>query len=244
MPVSNSELHAGGAAFSATNWSLILKTRGDDSRARDALGQLCGIYWYPLYAFLRRSGLTAHDAEDATQSFLTELLGRGALDSVDCGRGKFRSFLLASLRNHLSHARERAAAQKRGGGQVAISFDALDAEQRYALEPADNRSPDKLFDREWALTILARAENRLASEYETAGQRTLFEALRPTLAGSRESARYAALGESLGLSEGAIKVAVHRLRERYRAALRTEVAETVAASADVDAELRHLIAAL
>lgn len=244
MPSQTHLSEPGGAAFSATHWSMVLAARGDDSDARAALEKLCRTYWFPLYAFLRRSGLAPHDAEDATQSFLADLLGRGALEAVDRERGKFRSFLLAALRHHQSHARERAAAQKRGGGLPAISFDALDAEQRYAIEPADELSPDKLFDRQWALTILARAQARLAAEYESAGKAALFEALRPTLTGARESARYTSLGERLGLSEGAVKVAVHRFRERYRASLRAEVAETVGDAAEVDAELRHLIAAL
>jgi RNA polymerase sigma-70 factor (ECF subfamily) len=230
--------------FATTHWSLVLAARGDTSGARVALSRLCSTYWYPLYAFARRMGLSAHDAEDATQGCLAHLLRSDGLANVAREKGRFRSFLLAALKNHLSHERERAAAAKRGGGERLLELDALAAEERYALEPADGLSPDRLFDRRWALTVLDQAQDRLRSEYEGAGKLTLFEALRPTLAGARAGPAYAQIAAELAMSEGAVKVAVHRLRERYRAVLRAIVADTVAAPDDVDAELRHLIEAL
>jgi RNA polymerase sigma-70 factor (ECF subfamily) len=230
--------------FATTHWSVVLAAGGDTSRARIAIARLCGIYWYPLYAFARRMGLTPHDAEDATQGCLAHLVHTDALATVAREKGRFRSFLLAALKNFLSHERERAAALKRGGGERAIELDGLEAEARYALEPADELSPDRLFDRRWALAVLEQAQERLRSEYESAGKVALFDALRPTLGGSRSGIAYAEIAVTLKMSEGAVKVAVHRLRDRYRLVLRSVVADTVAAPADVDAELRHLIEAL
>ena len=247
MPPSTSPTPSPAAdarEFATTHWSLVLAAGGDSPRAQMAVARFCSIYWYPLYAFARRIGLRPPDAEDATQGFLVHLLQTNALATVAREKGRFRSFLLAALKNFLSHERERAAAQKRGGGERAIELDAMAAEARYALEPADNLSPDRLFDRGWALAVLEQAQERLRCEYDAGGKTALFEALRPTLAGARGGPAYTELATTLGMSEGAIKVAVHRLRDRYRAVLRSIVAETVAAPADIDAELRHLIEAL
>jgi len=235
MPPSTSPTPSPAAdarEFATTHWSLVLAAGGDTSRAQLAVARFCSIYWYPLYAFARRIGLRPPDAEDATQGFLVHLLQTNALATVAREKGRFRSFLLAALKNFLSHERERAAAQKRGGGERAIELDAMAAEARYALEPADNLSPDRLFDRGWALAVLEQAQERLRCEYDAGGKTALFEALRPTLAGARAGPAYTELATTLGMSEGAIKVAVHRLRDRYRAALRSIVAETVAAPAD------------
>jgi RNA polymerase sigma-70 factor (ECF subfamily) len=247
MPPSTSphSIPVGGAGeFATTHWSLVLEAGRDNSRAQVALARLCALYWYPLYAFARRTGLTPQDAEDATQSCLAHLVHSHALSTVARDKGRFRSFLLAALKNHLSHERERARAQKRGGGERLVELDAMAAEARYALEPADELSPDRLFDRRWALTVLDQAQQQLRAEYEAAGKENLFEALRPTLAGVRSGPTYSDIAAQLGMSEGAVKVAVHRLRDRYRSVLRSIVADTVAAPADVDAELRHLIGAL
>ena len=235
---------AGDREFATTHWTLVLAARGDTSSARIAVARLCGMYWYPLYAFGRRMGLGPEDAEDATQGCLADLVHRNAFATVAREKGRFRSFLLAALKNHLSHQRERASAQKRGGGQRVVELDAIEAEARYALEPADELSPDRLFDRRWALAVLHQAQERLRSEYKSTGKAALFDALRPTLGGSNSGAAYSEIAAGLGLSEGAVKVAVHRLRDRYRTVLRSVVADTVAAPADVDAELRHLIQAL
>ena len=208
------------------------------------MGELCERYWEPLYAFARRSGVGPEDAEDAVQGLFADLLQRAAIERTDRAKGKFRSFLLASLKNFLSHERERQRAQKRGGGETPISLDLAEAEQRYALEPADELSPDKLYDRRWARVLLERAQARLAADYAAAGQTELFERLRPVLGASRAQVDYAEMAAQLGTTAGALKVAAHRLRERYRAVLREEVAATVSSASDIDAELRHLIEAL
>jgi RNA polymerase sigma-70 factor (ECF subfamily) len=230
--------------FSATHWTLVLAAQGDGSGAHRAIAELCERYWEPLYAFGRRTGLSPQDAEDAVQGLFAELLERAAFGRADRAKGKFRSFLLAAFKNFLSHERERANAEKRGSGIAPVALDARDAEERYALEPADELSPDKLYDRRWARVLLERAQTRLAAEYENAGQAKLFERLRPALGASRAQVDYATMADELGTTVGALKVAAHRLRERYRAALREEVAATVSAAGDIDAELRHLIEAL
>jgi RNA polymerase sigma-70 factor (ECF subfamily) len=189
-------------------------------------------------------GLSPHDAEDATQGFFADLLERAALRRTDRGKGKFRSFLLASFKNFLSHDRERLNARKRGGGVATIALDAVHAEERYALEPVDDLSPDKLYDRRWAHVLLERAQERLAEHYLDAGQEALFAHLRPVLGAARAEVNYASMAETLGMTAGALKVAAHRLRERYRGVLREEIAATVVSPGDIDAELRHLIEAI
>jgi RNA polymerase sigma factor (sigma-70 family) len=221
-----------------------MAARGDGLGAHRAIAELCERYWEPLYAFARRGGLTPEDAEDAVQGFFAEFLGRAAFDRVDRDKGKFRSFLLAAFKNFLSHTRDRENAEKRGGGVAPARLDASEAEERYALEPADELSPDKLYDRRWAHVLLERAQARLAEEYRNAGRAKLFERLRPVLGAARAQVDYAAMSEELGQSAGALKMAAHRLRERYRATLREEVAATVSAAGDIDSELRHLIEAL
>lgn len=214
------------ARFAATRWSLILaaRDRAAPSAARRALDDLLALYWFPLYAYLRRGGLSAHDAQDTTQAFLTSLLERNDLATLSPARGKFRSFLLAALTHFLSNQRDHAAAQKRGAGQT-LSFDALSAEARYALEPADTLTPDRLFERRWALALLDHAIERLQAAYAATQQSALFEALKPTLTG--EAPRSAAVAAQLQMTEGAVKVAAHRLRRRYRETLRTLVADTL-----------------
>ena len=228
-------------SFSATRWSVVLAAAAD---ADGALATLCRAYWFPLYAFLRRQGLAPHDAEDATQGFFAHLLGKGALAHVDRAKGRFRTFLLASLKHFLADERDRANAQKRGGGAPAISLDAIAAEERYALAPRDELSPDKLFDRRWAVAVIEQALARLGAEYSAAGKGALFDALKPLLSSPGEARPYAEIGARFSMNEGAVKIAVHRLRQRYGAALRTEIAETVGTAAEVDAELRHLLDAL
>ena len=232
------------SSFSATQWTLVLAAATDGSVAHRAIAELCERYWEPLYAFARRTGLTPEDAEDGVQGLFADLLERSAFQKVDRSKGKFRSFLLASFKNFLSHERERRHAQKRGGGSEAISLDSRDAEARYALEPADDLSPDKLYDRRWARVLLDCAQARLADQYAASGQTELFEKLRPVLGASRAQVDYASMSGELGMTEGALKVAAHRLRDRYRAALRDEVAATVASATDIDTELRYLIEAL
>ena len=234
---------AAGRNFSATRWSIVLaaKTPGD---AQEALATLCRTYWYPLYAFVRRQGITPHDAEDLTQGFFEHLLGKGALAHVDRTRGRFRSFLLAALKNFLADARDRAQTLKRGGGKSIISLDACAAAERYAMEPHDTLSPDRLFDRRWALTVIDQALERLRAEYVASGRGRVFENLRPLLTAREATPTYAEIGRVLGMRESTVKVAAHRLRQRYRHALRAEIADTIQDPAELDAELLHLLDAL
>jgi RNA polymerase sigma factor (sigma-70 family) len=233
-----------GRNFSATRWSVVLAAAGDARGAEEALATLCRAYWYPLYAFARRRGLTPHDAEDATQGFFMHLLGKDGLAHVDRAKGRFRTFLLASFKHFLADEHDRAQTLKRGGGVTFLSIDSVAAEERYALEPHDEMSPDRLFDRRWARAVIEQALTHLSAEYSAAGQAALFAALSPMLGAAGAARPYAEIGVQLGMEEGAVKVAVHRLRRRYGAALRAEIAETVATPEEVQVELRHLLEAL
>lgn len=212
------------------------------SRAREALEDLCRAYWFPLYVFVRRRGYPAEDAQDLTQSFFLRLLETGGVASADPARGRFRSYLLGALKHFLANEWQRAGARKRGGGVTTLHLDALDPESRYALEPALPRDPDAAFDREWAQETTVRALARLRAEWEARGKGALFEALRGSLTGEEPARSESA--ERLQMTEGAVKVAVHRLRQRYREILRALIAETVADPDDVEEEMRHLVAAL
>jgi len=230
--------------FVTTHWSVVLSAHGDSTRANDALSTLCKAYWYPLYAYVRRQGHAPHDAQDLTQDFFTRLLARQFLAAADPARGRFRSFLLSALKNFLANEWDRRNAQKRGGGQVLISIDDTNAESRYAMEPADNTTPEKLFERRWATTLLDRVLARLRDEHAAQGKTELYSALKDCLTFESATAPYAELGQRLNMSEGAIKVAVHRLRARYRELLREEIAQTVSSAAQVEEEIRQLFAAL
>jgi len=217
--------------------------RNDSTGARDALAQLCQSYWYPLYAYARRRGNAAANAEDLTQGFFARLLELNSLAQVRREKGKFRSFLLASFNHYLSDEWDRERAQKRGNGRV-VSLDAGLAEGRFSREPVDALTPEKLFERKWAMTLLDSVVQRLQREYESAGRGTLFRTLRFSIADGKSEEPYATLSAELGLSEPTLRVAVHRLRQRYRQLLRDEIARTVASDAEVDGEIRHLFAAL
>jgi RNA polymerase sigma-70 factor (ECF subfamily) len=231
--------------FATTRWSLVLDARTEPtSRGHDALATLCGLYWYPLYSYLRRRGHNAEDAQDLTQGFFARLLEKHALNVVDPTRGRFRSFLLASLDHYVSNVRDRERAKKRGSGQVPISLDIAMAEDRYIREPADPLTPEKIFDRNWALAVLDRVLTRLRLELHAAGKDQLFESLKGYLTGDEAAGSYQQVGTALGMTEGAIKVAVHRLRRRYRALLYDEIAQTVATPEEIDLELKHLIEAI
>lgn len=231
--------------FAATRWSIVVRAgRNDTPRARRALATLCQAYWYPLYAQVRRRGYSAHDAQDLTQAFFARLLEHGTLAAADPQRGRFRSFLLGSLKHFMVDEWSRARALKRGGGREIVSLDLAAAEMRLGAEPADRGSPDKAFDRQWALALLDTVLHRLEAEYDRAARSELFAVLKPTLAGPRESQPYAELATRLGLNEGAVKVAVHRLRKRYRELLQEEIADTVASPADEMDELHHLFRVL
>jgi RNA polymerase sigma-70 factor (ECF subfamily) len=206
------------------------------------LAHLCESYWYPLYAFVRREGYAAHDAQDLTQEFFARLLEKHWLEAVDREKGKFRSFLLAAMRHFLANEWDRARRLKRGGGQSPLSLDAVTAEERYALEPVDRMSADRIYERRWALTLLEQVLSRLCREFIAAGKGKLFDEIKPALTG--EKADYGAIGTRLNLNEGAIRVAAHRLRVRYRELVRAEIAETLATEAEIDGEIQHLFAAL
>jgi RNA polymerase sigma factor (sigma-70 family) len=231
--------------FATTRWSVVLGAGGQDSGidARAALAALCETYWAPLYTYLRRSGSSPADAEDCVQGFLASLLERNDLAQVHPGRGRFRSFLLASLKHFQSNQRDRERAQKRGGGRAIVSLDAASAEQRYATEQADRWSPEALFDRAWALTVLERARTQLRESHVAAGKGARFDALVPYLTGDA-AVSYKEVAATLATTEGAVKVLVHRLREEFRKALRSEIAQTVASPDDIDAEIDALFEAL
>jgi RNA polymerase sigma-70 factor (ECF subfamily) len=231
--------------FAATRWSVVLAARDRKSpQGAEALETLCHNYWYPLYAFVRRQGRSPHDAEDLTQAFFAQLLERNDLANVDRARGKFRSFLLASMKHILANEWDRATAQKRGGGKMVVSIDRESAEESYKFEPVDRLSADKIFERRWALTLLDRTLWRLAAEYQQDGKGEIFESLKATISAGESGAAYAEIASRLGSTEGAIKVAAHRLRQRYREVLRAEIAETVSSGEDAEDELRNLFAVL
>jgi len=231
--------------FVTTHWSLVLSAGDQPSpQAADALEKLCRAYWLPIYAFVRRQGRGPHDAQDLTQEFFARLLGKKSLAVADPARGRFRSFLLASLKHFLANEWDKARAQKRGGGQRLIPMDAADAETKCGLEPADPATAEKIFERRWALALLDQVLRRLREEYVRDGREKLFEQLKPTLTETSRLVRYAEMAARLGTSEGAVKVAVHRLRQRYREVLRAEIANTVAGPDEVEDEIRNLFAAL
>jgi RNA polymerase sigma factor (sigma-70 family) len=230
--------------FRTTRWTMVLGAGRDDAQGRAALEQLCGTYWYPLYAVARRKRLDAGAAEDAVQAFFADLLARGDVARADPERGRFRAYLCTAFRNHLAGERKRARALKRGGGQALLSLDAAGAEQRYSQASGKALDPEALFDRAWALTLLEGALARVRGDYAGRDQEVLFDALRETLTEPEGGAPRAQLAEELGMTEGALKVAVHRLRGRYREALLAAVRDTVEGEADVQAELGRLFAAL
>ncbi len=231
--------------FATTHWSVVVAARGSDpDRARAALADLCRAYWYPLYAFIRHQGHPADRAQDLTQEFFTRLLEKDFLGDVDRQKGKFRSFLLAACKHFLANEHDREHALKRGGGRQSFSIDFRDADGRFVHEPAHGDTPEREFERRWALALLDRVLARLRGEYEAGGKRRLFEALKPRLTGGAGGAPYARLAEGLGLTEGTVKVAVHRLRQRYRDLLHEEIAQTLDDPAQVEDEIRALFAAL
>jgi RNA polymerase sigma-70 factor (ECF subfamily) len=231
--------------FAATRWTVVLAAGGShSSRAQAALAQLCRTYWYPLYGYVRRRSGSVEDAEDLTQEFFARMIERQTFAAADPERGKFRSYILTALKNFLATEWHKAQAQKRGGGREILSLDLAAAARRFDQEPADTASPDRLFDRQWALALLNEVLARLEAEYRDDGKGELFAALKETLIGARAAQPYAALGVRLGLNENAVKVAVHRLRRRYRALLEAEIAETVASPVEAAEEMQHLLRVL
>jgi DNA-directed RNA polymerase specialized sigma24 family protein len=229
--------------FATTRWSLVLHAGGSSpSLAHEALTALCRTYWPPLYAYVRRRGHAVHDAQDLTQAFFARLLEQGWIERADPGKGRFRTFLLTALQRFLADEWDRARALKRGGAQPPVSLDAL--ENDYQAFASTALSADRLYDRQWALALLDRTLSRLETEFARAGRAAEFAALKPFLTADRESLRYADAARAAGLTEGAARVAVHRLRRRYRELFRDEIAQTVDTPAEIEAELRHLMQSL
>jgi RNA polymerase sigma factor (sigma-70 family) len=236
---------AGQAVFATTHWSVVLEAvQGASPKANEAMAQLCGAYWYPLYAYVRRKGYQAEDAQDLTQEFFARLLAGNPLSGLDQQKGRFRSFLLGAFEHFLAKAWRRARAQKRGGGQALFSLDAVDAENRYLLEPADELTAEKIFDWRWANTLLDQAMARLRAECQSENKARLFEKTEPLLSGDAAGESYAQIASSLAMSEGAFKMAVYRLKKRYGELVRAEIAQTVATPEEAADELRYLFAVL
>jgi RNA polymerase sigma factor (sigma-70 family) len=230
--------------FVTTRWSMVLVAGGESEHAQDALEKLCQNYWYSLYAYVRRRGRSPEDAKDLTQEFFTRILQRNWLKDADREKGRFRSFLLGAMNHFLSDEWDKARAQKRGGGVAPLPLEFDTAETRFSREPADNVTPEQIFERRWALTLLEQVLNHLREDYEREGRTELFALLNPCLIGDRTAQPYGDLAKQLGVSEGTVKAAVHRMRQRYRQLLRDEIANTIAEPGEVDEELRHLFAVL
>ena len=246
MSTSVSNPSAGGAQwFATTHWTVVLAAKqGDPEERAVAMEKLCRAYWPPLYAYIQRDGHDATEAQDVTQDFFARLLAKDYLQRVHRQEGKFRSFLLAYLKNFLSERRRRAGAQKRGGGCALISLNEPRGEVGYLLEQVDDLTPDQVFERRWAQAILQTALNRLREAYVARGQTALFERLQDYQPHEPGGWSYSQLGEELGLTEAAVKSAVQRMRQRHRELLREEVAQTVTRPEEIDEELRHFRAVL
>jgi RNA polymerase sigma-70 factor (ECF subfamily) len=229
-------------SFATTRWSIVVAA--GQRTTPEGVADLCTGYWYPLYAFIRRRVADEHQARDLTQEFFARLLEKGALAAAQRERGRFRAFLLTAARNFLVNEWEKGRARKRGGGRTGLSLDFDWGEQRYHREPADSWSADRLFERQWTLLLLEQVLLRLRESYESQGKLELFEHLKPYLTGAAAEGSYAELAKTLGMRAGAVKVAIHRLRQRYRDHLRDEVAQTVADPAEIDEEIGQLFRSL
>lgn len=241
MPLSSSRNQSD---FRTTRWSLIRAAQADSPAARDALAALCGAYWYPLYAYVRRRGYDAPEAQDLTQEFFVRFLEREDVQTVSEERGRFRAFLLAAMKHFLANEWDRQQAQKRGGGQALLSLDFAAAEDRYRFDPADDLTPERLFEQRWALSLLDEVMTRLRREFAASGREAEFDVLKQFLIGTQPAETYGQIAAERGTTEGAVKVAVHRLRRSYRDLLREEIARTVDGPEDVEDEIRALFAAL
>jgi RNA polymerase sigma-70 factor (ECF subfamily) len=241
---SSQSSFAPGDVFATTHWTVVLAAgRKRTPQADVALEELCRTYWFPLYAYVRRRGHSKEDAEDLTQAFFSRFLEKNYLEGVRSEKGKFRAFLLAALKHFLANASDRAQRRKRGGGATPLSLDWQDADTRYQLDPADQLSPDKLYDRAWAVALLERVIVRLRDESVSDGKSELFEQLKPFLMIGKSAIPYPQTAAQLNLTEGAVRVAVHRLRRRYRELLRAEIAQTLSDPAQVGEEMRTLFSA-
>jgi RNA polymerase sigma factor (sigma-70 family) len=232
-------------AFGTTHWSVVLLAGQNDSpQAAEALAWLCRTYWYPLYVYVRRQGHEFADAQDLTQEFFAQFLKLNYLRLADRDRGRFRTFLLTSLKHFLINEWNKASRAKRGGGHPLISLDAEQTETRFLAEPADHRTPEKAFERRWAMVVLGRVLDQLQAEFVAAGRGLVFDELNSFLSGKEEESSYAEIGRRLGMTEGNVKVMVHRLRRRYGELLRKEISMTVEDPKVIDEEIRDLFAAL
>ena len=237
--------HAGDSDFASTRWSLVIAAgRRSSPEAAVALEALCRTYWFPLYAYVRRRVSDRHEAQDLTQEFFARLLELNHFAVAAPERGRFWAFLLTALKHFLTNEWEKTRTLKRGGGRAPLSLDFDAGESRLSLEPASDQTPEWLFERQWTITLLDQVLMRLQTEQEVAGKGRQFETLKQFLTGGREEASYADVAEELGMSAGAVKVAAHRLRQRYRELLRAEVAQTVAVPEEVDDEIRRLFETL
>jgi RNA polymerase sigma-70 factor (ECF subfamily) len=231
--------------FMTTPWSLVLKAADRSLPECDrALATLCEVYWYPIYAFVRRQGRSPHEAEDCTQEFFARMLEKDYLEGVGKEKGKFRSFLLVCVKRFLANEHDRASAKKRGGGKTILSIDFRGAEDRYRLEPAHELTAERIFERRWALTLLETALAELERDLARSGRQHIFDGLKVYLVATHHAPPYAETAAAMGMTEGAVKVAVFRLRQRYQQLLRAEVARTLDDPADVDHEIRQLFEAL
>jgi len=231
--------------FATTRWSLVLTAgRSTTPAARTALAELCGLYWPPLYGYARRKGYSEEQAQDLTQAFFTRFLEKHFVGVADPHRGRFRSFLLASFKHFTANEYDREHAKKRGGGQQTLSLEFDEAEAHFGIEPRDTLTPEMLFEREWARGVLERVLAALAAECARTGKTDLFERVKDLLVGEKIPGGYAALARALGTTEGALKVTVHRLRRRFRTLLRAEISATVSNEAEIDDEIRYLMAVL
>jgi RNA polymerase sigma-70 factor (ECF subfamily) len=222
---------------------LAAGQQADSANSKAALENLCGTYWYPLYAYVRRRGQDAEAAKELTQEFFARLLAKGLLAGVDPTKGRFRSWLLGVMNHFLAHEWARVRAQKRGGGQPAFSLDEARAEERYKLEPLDESSPEKIFDRRWAFTVLDQAAARLRAEHEGAGKGELYSSLKGFVSADG-AISYEEAARRLGLTQSAVKSAIHRLRQRYQELIREEIAQTVTSASEIDEEIRYLLSVI
>ena len=233
-----------GDVFATTHWTVVLAAgKRSTPQADQALEQLCRTYWFPLYAYVRRRGYAKEDAEDLTQAFFTRFLAKNYLAGLSAERGRFRAFLLASLKHFLINDWKKSQRQKRGGGAAPLPLDWQTADTKFQVAARNELGPDKAFDREWALALLAKVIERLQQECEADGKGKLFDQLKIFLTAGKDESSHAAAARKLGMEEGAVRVAVHRLRKRYRHLLRSEIGQTLTDQADVDEEMRALFGA-
>ena len=236
--------HHGGAAFTTTHWSVVLEAQGQSPAAHEALEKLCRTYWQPVYSFVRRQGTRPEEAEDLTQGFFALLLERRDFDAVRKEKGRLRSYLLTSLKHFLASEQRRAMTAKRGKGQPLVPLQELSAGEPIGWEPADHLTAERLYERRWALTLMDQVLGRLKDEYAKAGNQALFDCLKQLLPEEPGAPSRADIAAHLGMTENAVRQALHRFRQRYQLLLREEISHTVAIASDIEDELRHLIAVL